>query len=115
MTCGAVDKARIGRRDLWAKCGHPRGHEGTHYDRKRKHAWTETVFWDEFERGNAGLTPVVRKVRICDTCGKSECGCWAMAETSTGQTSLFQKNQLESEYERTIAYFDLFFSQLIRE
>ena len=68
MLCGAIDKAWIGRRELWMRCGYPSKHRGPHHDAKHKgHYWEETFYWDEFDRAKV---PTVKKVRLCKKCGK---------------------------------------------
>jgi hypothetical protein len=61
--CRCIDKASIGKRELWCRCGLKYGHPGKHYDAKRGHYWIETFFWDEFEHGTAGLAKKPKRKR----------------------------------------------------
>lgn len=73
MPCNAVDKAVIGRRELWMHCGLPPRHEGLHHDPKRPgHHWAETFYFGEFEPGRPKKVATARKVRRCKRCGKEQ-------------------------------------------
>jgi hypothetical protein len=96
MLCGAVEKAWIGRRQLWVACGYERGHEGLHHDRKRKdYYWAETIFWDEFERGKI---PTKRKVSKDRTTAEHI--------TNTGQVDMFRTSALQVVYEQMMGWID---------
>jgi hypothetical protein len=61
--CGCIDKASIGKRELWCRCGLKHGHPGRHYDAKRGHYWVESFYFDEFEHGTAGLAKKPKRKR----------------------------------------------------
>lgn len=74
MTCNAIDKAFIGRRELWMHCGLLPRHEGLHHDPKRPgHYWEETFYAFEFEYGRStriGSVKMARKEARCKKCEK---------------------------------------------
>ena len=71
--CEAVDKAWVGRRELWLSCRLSAGHNGAHHDPRHKgHYWTETFYEREFEWGRPRKIPTVKKVRLCKKCGKQQ-------------------------------------------
>ena len=75
--CNAVDDVGTEKQARYAYCTKPAHHwekdDAIHFDDKRKHSWTETIFWDEFERGRtarAGAVKAAKKVNLCKKCGK---------------------------------------------
>jgi hypothetical protein len=75
MPCNAVDKAMIGRRELWMHCGLLPRHEGRHHDPKRPgHYWEETFYAFEFEYGRStriGSVKTKKRAYKCKTCGNT--------------------------------------------
>lgn len=69
VICGSVDKALIGRRELWVKCSHVYQHEGNHWDDKRKHSWSGPHIPEFCRDYKEKFSPIKRKPPSCKVCG----------------------------------------------
>jgi len=95
VICASVDKAQIGMRMLWMRCGLAFDHAGKHWDIKRDYRWEGPLIWDgDFERtGVAGELKRLRKV--CRKCLKATCECEIITpyQDWKGQVDMFRKQR----------------------
>lgn len=128
MSCGAVDKAMIGRRELWMHCSLLPRHDGLHHDPKRPtHYWQETFYPFEFEyhRPKVKESGLKSKSKKCQNCGlhfsptASFLGFCVCKDVRPGQDSrqklMFATAEAATFWEAENRDLDEFFERIIAE